>query len=216
MAWKEPIPPAGNKQVYIQSYIQTFDNNLVKFLPKMSKERLQFWIFVKEFKTVYHQITTTKNTQIHRLQMKKSKSAKILSPLWAQNSTLYFMPTKTPPVHKSGKLLMECHGVRCRAERYSPGVKVMPHHHVQGMNEWWNTCRNVIWPCFFLSTKNTSNKKADQPLEFVKTKKMRKKWNVHRRGKRSYCVEEFDVLWKIKQPSRSDHLWERKKEKREV
>lgn len=35
-----------------------------------------------------------------------------------------------------------------------PGVRVMPHHHVQGMKEWWNTWRNVIWFCFFLSTKN--------------------------------------------------------------
>lgn len=38
----------------------------------------------------------------------------------------------------------------------------MPHHHVQGMKEWWNTWRNVIWLCFFLSTKNTYKQNAER------------------------------------------------------
>lgn len=153
MAWKEPIPPAGNKQGNIESYIQPFDNNLISFYPKCPKSTCCFGYLLNNLKPC-------------------TTSAQILSPLWIWNSTLlYFMPTKPPPVHKSGKLLMECHGVRCRAEQYSPGVKVMPHHHVQGMNEWWNTCRNVIWLCFFLSTKNTSNKKGRSAVRVLKNKK---------------------------------------------
>lgn len=93
----------------------------------------------------------------------------------------------------------------------------MPHHHVQGMKEWWNTWRNVIWPCFFLSTKNTSKQQTRHKLERCKLKikhkkiallKGRKKWRKH-----PYCVEEFDVFWKIKQPSYSNHLGEEREEK---
>lgn len=41
----------------------------------MSKEHLQFWIFVKEFKTVYHQIRRQKIPKYidYQLRVKKSK-----------------------------------------------------------------------------------------------------------------------------------------------
>lgn len=59
----------------------------------------------------------------------------------------------------------------------SPGVRVMPHHQVQGKIEWWNICRNVTWLCFFLNTKNTCTDTA-----FVNMGKKPTAWSsVHQR-----------------------------------
>lgn len=89
----------------------------------------------------------------------------------------------------------------------SPGVRVMPHHQVQGKMEWWNICRNVTWLCFFLNTKNT----CITNTAFVNMGKKPTAWSsVHQRPNNKqkvfYRIKQLNVFWKIEQPGCSNHL----------